>query len=615
MADINRANSPMNIYREDTLKTKEEIDYAKAILHGQLNQKAPFLVGSIEHVNEKIANLDRELQMFSTLVIDSRGSNVEEDRTPSPAQEKASTKAQDIKQLNQFAGVYSVKSTLLSDNKLKFGRKEVGAKKPKENVSSARPKLVELHQYPGFESERLTPLPYAEVLKMLQRVTDAQTSLSRKPHYMIEFKRLFFSKMSEAIIVDLFWWFFLHRYHPSKMCQEKIFNRVAHNYTKLLLYAKHPKYRDVFFKAYPDILAQAVYCCFCEAFPDSWRQFNDDFQEDLCMLTSQWVAGTKVVPRTWMKWNYRSLEPHDMRKAEIIQQDSKKGRVLNFEFVTPETSSHKEPSVKSSHSSHSNPGVPEIDSDIKTIANVSNAQKGVKTKPQRAEGKGQNSLQPIAENFSDASSSLLSQKTITSSGTTKSHQRKSKCALTGKEKKKSDKGNETVPKQSSTVLFKGKDTQLSPESHPAYESTQFSKSAFNISGQSPLVKHFLRQKRLDKKAGMDIYLQRTEIKKLPPLNAPTYRELISDTYHNIRELDHNYQEMHEEGLREHAQFLTKQKECRKGQMRREKLLLSKPREVKRLSDLLVLELLKDEDEVSAGAALSVQAALMSQEDK
>ncbi|XP_071954578.1 uncharacterized protein [Antedon mediterranea] len=147
------------------------------------------------------------------------------------------------------------------------------------------------------------------------------------------------------------------------------------------------------------------------------------------------------------------------------------------------------------------------------------------------------------------------------------------------------------------------------------ESTQFSKSAFNVCGQSPLMQHFMRQKKLDKRAGMDIYLQRTEIKSLPPLNAPTYRELINETYHSIRELDQNYQEMHEEGLREHAQFLTKQKENRKSLLRKEKLLMAKPREVKRLSDLLVLELLKDEDEVSTGAALSVQAALMNQEDK
>jgi hypothetical protein len=42
---------------------------------------------------------------------------------------------------------------------------------------------------------------------------------------------------------------------------------------------------------YASILAQAVYATFCESFPDSYRQFDVDFKEDLISLVSQWVVG------------------------------------------------------------------------------------------------------------------------------------------------------------------------------------------------------------------------------------------------------------------------------------------------------------------------------------
>ncbi|KAJ8037426.1 hypothetical protein HOLleu_18236 [Holothuria leucospilota] len=80
MAGINRTNSPMNLYRDDYLDTKEQLDKAREAIIDEQNQKPAFLVGSIERVNERIANLDKELQMFaSSLVIESQESNVEED--------------------------------------------------------------------------------------------------------------------------------------------------------------------------------------------------------------------------------------------------------------------------------------------------------------------------------------------------------------------------------------------------------------------------------------------------------------------------------------------------------------------------------------------------------
>lgn len=38
--------------------------------------------------------------------------------------------------------------------------------------------------------------------------------------------------------------------------------------------------------------------------------------------------GTKPVPRIWNKWNFKALEPRDMRKDEQIKQDASKGEKM-----------------------------------------------------------------------------------------------------------------------------------------------------------------------------------------------------------------------------------------------------------------------------------------------
>ena len=46
-----------------------------------------------------------------------------------------------------------------------------------------------------------------------------------------------------------------------------------------------------FNKDYPSLLAQGVYTCFCESFPDSYRQFGEHFKEDLVNLVFEWITG------------------------------------------------------------------------------------------------------------------------------------------------------------------------------------------------------------------------------------------------------------------------------------------------------------------------------------
>jgi hypothetical protein len=50
------------------------------------------------------------------------------------------------------------------------------------------------------------------------------------------------------LLQDTFWWYFLEKFQADKESQSKLFNRVAHNYVKLLLYCKDPNLREVFLK-------------------------------------------------------------------------------------------------------------------------------------------------------------------------------------------------------------------------------------------------------------------------------------------------------------------------------------------------------------------------------
>ncbi|XP_038065606.1 protein FAM227B-like isoform X2 [Patiria miniata] len=661
MADINRTNSPMNLYREDILDTKEELDKAREKLIGEQKKTAPFLVGSIERVNERIATLDRELQGFSELVIESKATNVPDDVLPMSARfHKGPQKASDVKELNLFAGVFAAKTTLFPvvTPKMKHLSKiNESSKKITKDKGDTKPKLVELHQYMGYDPHQLTPLPDLETLTIIKRVTEAQTGLLRKPQYKQEFKRLFFSKMSEAVLVDTFWWFFLHRYHPSKKTQERLFNRIAHNYVKLLLFAKNPKHRDVFFQDYSDTLAQAIYSAFCAAFPNSWRQFDPDFKSDLCSLTSQWVVGTRPAPRTWLRWNYPGLEPPNMKREEFMKTDNKKGRLFDFDMLTPEDSSHSNPSrTVDPTNTHQQPphnplgkaklsqtpsessvptaatGLIPQDSDFMSISTVARAQHaplplrgGARVLSGQTElGKGSTKtggLLPISETSSEGPDGSECKTTKTRTGKKGRNSPRTDNVMPknnrGKAKVSNSSSRLTLEAQASKSttqsVIRPRNNGQAVESHPVGEGATFTKVIFNSNGQSPLVLHFLRQKGLDQKAGIDNLLRRTEIKKLPPMDAPTYKQLIQDTFHSIRHADDTYQMMYDDGLKTHTHFLKRQKQHLQEHMRREESLMAQPREMKRLSDLLVLELLKDHDEVSTGAALAVEDALLQQD--
>ena len=60
------------------------------------------------------------------------------------------------------------------------------------------------------------------------------------------------------------------------------------------------------------------------------------------------------------------------------------------------------------------------------------------------------------------------------------------------------------------------------QSHPVGRGPEFVRNVFNIYGQSPLVAHFLRMKRLQEDAGLTVRIQRTEVESLPPYPFQTF---------------------------------------------------------------------------------------------
>ena len=58
---------------------------------------------------------------------------------------------------------------------------------------------------------------------------------------------------------------------------------------------------------------------------------------------------------------------------------------------------------------------------------------------------------------------------------------------------------------------------------------------FNQCGRSPLVKHYLQKRRLNKVTGYAILTKRTELNQVIPSGAPTYDEVIKESLRESRE--------------------------------------------------------------------------------
>eukprot|EP01137_Pigoraptor_chileana_P008186 Opistho-2@54663 len=179
-------------------------------------------------------------------------------------------------------------------------------------------KMVEFAVFPGFNERELTPLPgILEPPYILTRVTDAMR-LSRP--FLKEWRKWFMSEAAGAMLQDSFWWIFLHRFQKDIDSQDRLFTRIADSYVALFTRIT-PRFKEDFFKRYPDALSQAVYSTFCEAFPKSAKRFNEEFKKAVCNLVYEWITGTKAPTNVWERWQLGVLEPNTMLREARAEEE------------------------------------------------------------------------------------------------------------------------------------------------------------------------------------------------------------------------------------------------------------------------------------------------------
>eukprot|EP00795_Rhopilema_esculentum_P009349 gene9349-17052_t len=483
---------------------------------------------------------------------------------------KKSKQALNSKELDQFAGMYSIKMERLHSSLHTVGdllhthvtreeamaitylwsseslsplnlrmQSKIGMSESSHSLNK-KPMLVELHSFPGYDSDEITPLPSPiTALDILKIVTAAQLDLERK--------------------------------------------------------------------RYPDILAQSVYATFCQAFPTSYRQFDDKFKDDLIFLVQQWITGTRPAPRAFEKWNFEGLEPSDIRKGDKHHIDSsKKSKRSDLELDLNEDtlgllrlSDSKQKAATSSQ-----------------ISGQTRSRRISRAAPLPASKRG-NLLLPSIQEPGDKEDVTVSHSAI-------------------KILQHSDAENEpdraTVSVMPAVRLMPTMKTKR--ESCKAGKGPSFSKNVFDIHGRSPLIEQFLMSNNLSNDAGVGVLVRRTEIARLPsyPFYVMYSGDIIKESRTFASKLEKKYRSMIEENAAERAKTLKKQKELQRrlssGQFMsdfdaeyrfrgylvyagvwRTAELMASPNEVKRISNLLRLHLLRDQNDDYDSWSADIKAEL------
>ncbi|XP_072277197.1 protein FAM227A [Pyxicephalus adspersus] len=203
--------------------------------------------------------------------------------------------------------------------------------------ASQKPKLVELYQFPGFVDKVPIPLPYETALNTI--IGNVMSS-----HKQRGVVRIFNTPVVQEIVLDCFWWIFLHMYKPNAEHQRKLFDRVAQNYVRLLDLCLKLTSGDALLNIFPTLLSQIIYSSFCFSFPQSLHRFHTrHFKSQLCCLLWQWFGGLCPNPGSYNNWDYDALEP----KEDMSHKKEKQNKDSSFFDLFP---SKKQLSATTSYS-------------------------------------------------------------------------------------------------------------------------------------------------------------------------------------------------------------------------------------------------------------------------
>ncbi|XP_066565879.1 protein FAM227A isoform X2 [Amia ocellicauda] len=494
MAHINRLCSPVVVYEadegDDTTTGHGKPDGQQEVA----GWPVPCLVGSIGKVNEKIAHL--QLLPCRQQLINHSGYDgpnwSEPDTSEKIGQQSLGNTERDEKDVQMFSCVYQEQSS----HALQLDMQHKSSQRL-EKRDQDKPKLVEVHQYPGFSKEMPTPLPNNIALNtIMSRVVKAQGHLAKKPRYQAVFQSLLASPVMQDLLLDSFWWILLQNYQPDSSSQAQLFARLSESYVRFLTQSLFSRYGDVFLKEFPQTLSQALYCCFCSCFPQSVTSFHcNAFLCQLCHTAYQWVGGIRPAPDIFGQWDFTALEPEEVRRGE------------------PTSGSDK-------HNAGSDQLLPLC-------------------------VRLQSFLCPagVSWSFLDAVSSsplispLRSRSRQPSFTTTRVESRSSvlcpSCPSLASMRPKGMLGTSScvsMTAEHSEVQVKKAEVELKVFSSPsegashwpgtqsptACPGPQFQKCVFNLWGHSPLVQFYLQRHRGHSQTGLDFLVGRTEIHKLPP---------------------------------------------------------------------------------------------------
>ncbi|CAF0710229.1 unnamed protein product [Brachionus calyciflorus] len=501
---------------------------------------------AIDIINEKIAKLDNTFAQFNEIKAIGRPESYQVVPDAKTKEILASLKEKEEKEIKRFGGIYAMKHVIYNK---KTNIPLSFSMKIEEQDSVKVPKLVELYQFTKYDNRHIIELPHEVFLDdVLKKVLDSIVILEKQPHYREFLLNQVFSNPCKFVIHDTFWWCFLQRYQKMPSIQFEYFNRISENYVKLLFTTMESKFRETFFKSFADLLAMCVYTIFCTCFPQSYMtHFNDEFREFICNTTHSWISGCKPIPRSYAHWNFKMIDP----SAAVFAQEvlnNKQNNILDDVFNN-ETSTHHSVSNSKNHSRISN-----MNSSLK----FSNQSVSSMTKRKHAN-----------------ESSILSEPISNKS-----------------------------PKASKIVLPKTK-----KESHTAGRGPEYESCLFDLFGKSPLVELYLYNYNASKINNAETYIRHSRIIELPPLNAPTYNDLINESIKNIKKIEKEMKLASIKQKSEQLQFDKKRRNSLREYHDKLERVLANQREVAIIGEVITLNTKKDPNSTSFAIDLAFKKAI------
>ncbi|XP_030066619.1 protein FAM227A [Microcaecilia unicolor] len=400
---------------------------------------------------------------------------------------------------------------------------------------------------------------------------DLEKQLLTKDGVRKELPQFLSTPAVQAILLGSFWWIFLQKYQPDPENQSLLFEYIADNYVRLLQEARSFLYGDSLLQAFPLVVSQAMYSCFCSSFPLSWRQFyTDDFRTMICNTIWEWIGGIRPLLGVYNSWNYSCLEPKNMRIEDRMQEKEKEMKDFSTSILGHETRRNTE----------------------RCLANAG------RRRTRNFSFSGMNhkhgSIQPVFSGYSLSSLSLNSDLSRESVGLSRL------LSLTDtKQVRFSVDVPRTLqvlevekPRSRRSSLSKSVDMQQPivrshKESHPACQGPDFTHNVFNLNSLSPLVQNYLQRQNAMPLAGQDVLMQRTEVKNAIPSSMPTYSDLVRQGYKRLQALDCVLKNTCGNRGKESLAFGHSLQEAKNELLRQENHLSMKKNEMKKLNQLEV----------------------------